>query len=127
MVLDQLPDSELVVYTDINTGLLQLKKGDFDVMAVAIGNANALIASNPEIIMSGFQFEVDEKEANNLILLQKGNDELTEKVNAILAKAKAAGLYEIWYEEALNTAGVDVSYDAEGNPVTEPPKEEDGN
>ncbi len=127
LVLDQLPDSELVVYTDINTGLLQLKKGDFDVMAVAIGNANALIASNPEIIMSGFQFEVDEKEANNLILLQKGNDELTAKVNAILAKAKEAGLYEIWYEEALNTAGVDVSYDADGNPVTEPPKEEDGN
>ena len=41
------------------------------------------------------------------------------------AKAEAAGLYEIWYEEALNTAGVDVSYDADGNPVTEPPKEED--
>ena len=123
----QLPDCELVVYTDINTGLLQLKKGDFDVMAVAIGNANALIASNPDIIMSGFQFEVDEKMTNNLILLQKGNDELTAKVNEILAKAEAAGLYETWYEEALNTAGVDISYDADGNPVTEPPKEEDGN
>ena len=124
---DQLPDCELVVYTDINTGLLQLKKGDFDVMAVAIGNANALIASNPDIVMSGFQFEVDEKMTNNLILLQKGNDELTAKVNAILAKAEAAGMYEIWYEQALNTAGVDISYDADGNPVTEPPKEEDGN
>lgn len=123
----QLPDCELVVYTDINTGLLQLKKGDFDVMAVAIGNANALINSNPDIIMSGFQFEVDEKMTNNLILLQKGNDELTAKVNEILAKAEAAGLYETWYNEALNTAGVDISYDADGNPVTEPPKEEDGN
>ena len=127
LVQDQLPDCELVVYTDINTGLLQLKKGDFDMMAVAIGNANALIASNPDIIMSGFQFEVDEKMTNNLILLQKGNDELTAKVNEILAKAEAAGLYETWYEEALNTAGVDISYDADGNPVTEPPKEEDGN
>ena len=119
LVLDQLPEAELVVYTDINTGLLQLKKGDFDVMAVAIGNANALIASNPDIIMSGFQFEVDEKMTNNLILLQKGNDELTAKVNEILAKAEAAGLYETWYEEALNTAGVDVSYDVDGNPITD--------
>ena len=117
LVKKQLPDSTLVTYTDINTGLQQLKKGDFDVMAVAIGNANALINNNPEVIMSGFQFEVDEKEANNLILLQKGNDELTAKVNAALAKALAAGYYAKWYEEALNTAGVDQSYDADGNPI----------
>jgi polar amino acid transport system substrate-binding protein len=116
---DQLPDCELVVYTDINTGLLQLKKGDFDVMAVAKGNADALINNNPEIAMSGFEFEVDPKMTNNLILLQKGNDELTKKVNEILAKALAAGYYETWYEEALNTAGVDISYDVDGNPITD--------
>lgn len=115
----QLPECELVPYTDINTGLLQLKKGDFQVMAVAIGNANALIAQNPDVAMSGFQFVVDEKMENNLILLQKGDDELTEKINAILAKAEAAGYYQLWYEEALNTAGIDVSYDAEGNPITD--------
>lgn len=120
MVKDQLPDSTLVTYADINTGLQQMKKGDFEVMAVAIGNANALINANPDVIMSGFQFVVDEKETNNLILLQKGDDKLTAKVNEILAKAKAAGYYETWYNEALNTAGVDVKYDADGNIVTEP-------
>lgn len=119
LVKDQLPDCTMMPYTDINTGLLMLKKGDFDAMAVAIGNANALIANNPDVGMSGFQFEVDEKMTNNLILLKKGNDELTKKVNEILAKARAAGLYEIWYEEALNTAGVDISYDVNGNPITE--------
>ena len=117
LVKAQLPNSTLVPFTDINTGLQQLKKGDFEVMAVAIGNANALINNNPDIIMSGFQFVVDEKEVNNLILLQKGADELTAKVNAALAKAKAAGYYDTWYEEALNTAGVDQSYDADGNPI----------
>ena len=119
LVQDQLPESQLVVYTDINTGLLQLKKGDFDMMAVAKGNADALINNNPEVSMSGFEFEVDPKMTNNLILLQKGNDELTKKVNEILAKALAAGYYETWYEEALNTAGVDVSYDVDGNPITD--------
>lgn len=126
LVKSQLPDCTMVSYTDINTGLQQLKKGDFDAMAVAIGNANALINNNPDVGMSGFQFEVDEKETNNLILLKKGNDTLTEKVNAILAKAKAAGLYEIWYEEALNTAGVDVSYDVDGNPIVKPDESEAG-
>lgn len=113
----QLSNAELITFTDISTGILQLKKGDFDVMAVAIGNANAIIASNPELAMSGFQFEVDEAAENNLILLPKGDDEMTEKVNEILAKALAAGYYETWYEEALNTAGVEISYDADGNPI----------
>ncbi len=119
LVAAQLPNATLVIYTDIKTGLLQLKKGDFDVMAVAIGNANSLINNNPDVAMTGFQFVVSDEEANNLILLQKGNDELTEKVNAILAKALAAGCYEIWYEEALAIAGVEVVYDAEGNPITD--------
>lgn len=114
---EQLPDCTLIPYSDITTGIMQLKKGDFEIMAVATGNATAIIASNPDIALSGFVFEVDEKYTDNVILLQKGNDELTAKVNEILAKAKAAGLYEQWYEEALTIAGVDVSYDDEGKIV----------
>jgi len=110
--------AEVVIYSDINTGLLQLKKGDFDAMAVATGNAEALIANNPDVAKTGFIFEVDPKYVDNVILLQKGADELTAEVNAILAKAEAAGLYEIWYEQALNAAGVDVSFDDEGNMIT---------
>lgn len=115
----QLPNAELVTYTNINTGILQLKKGDFDAMAVAIGNANSIIASNPDLAMTGFQFEVSEAEENNLILLPKGDDEMTEKVNEALAKALAAGYYETWYEEALNIAGVEISYDVDGNPIVD--------
>lgn len=116
---EQLPDCELIVYTDINTGVLQLKKGDFDVMAVATGNADAIINSNPDVALSGFNFEVSEAESNNLILLQKGNDELTAQVNELLAKAYAAGLYGEWYAEAEELAGigVEVSYDENGNPI----------
>ena len=117
---EQLPDATLVVFTDINTGVLQLKKGDFDVMAVATGNADAIIASNPDVALAGFNFEVSEEESNNLILLKKGNDELTEKVNALLAKAYAAGYYGEWYAQAEELAGigVEISYDENGNPIT---------
>lgn len=116
---EQLPDNELVVYTDINTGVLQLKKGDFDVMAVATGNAEAIIAANPDLALAGFKFEVTEEESNNLILLKKGNDELTAKVNEILAKALAAGKYGVWYEEAKELAniGEEISYDENGIPI----------
>lgn len=118
---EQLPDCELVIYTDINTGVLQLKKGDFDVMAVAGGNADALIAKNPDVALSGFEFEVSEEESNNLILLKKGNDELTDKVNAILAKAYEAGLYGEWYAAAEELAGIgeEISFDDDGNAITD--------
>lgn len=114
-VLKQLPNAELVVYSDITTGIMQLKKGDFDCMAVAEGNALSIIANNPDLAMTGFYFEVSEEEKGNVILMQKGNDELTKQVNEILSKAEAAGLYDPWYEEAKALAGTEVSYDDQGN------------
>jgi len=117
LTAEQLPDSELVIFTDIGTGVLQLKNGDFDCIAVAAGNGDAIIASNPEIAMSGFKFVVDEKYTGNVILLQKGADALTEAVNNILSKAEQ--YYEKWYEDAKSTAGIDVSYDDEGNVITD--------
>ena len=117
LTAEQLPDSELVVFTDIGTGVLQLKNGDFDCIAVADGNADAIIASNPEIALSGYKFFVDEKYTGNVILLQKGADALTEAVNNTLSKAEQ--YYDKWYEDAKATAGIDVSYDDEGNAITE--------
>ena len=111
--------AEIVIFSDINTGVLQLKKGDFDVIAVAQGNGEAIAANNPDVAVTDFLFEVDDESANNLILLQKGDDELTAKVNEILAKAYAAGLYGEWYAEAQELAGIDtaaeVGYDDAGN------------
>ena len=117
---EQLPNNELVVYTDINTGVLQLKKGDFQIMAVATGNADAIIAANPDLALAGFEFDVSEEESNNLILLKKGNDQLTAEVNKILAKAYEAGKYGEWYAKAEELAGigVEISYDENGNPIT---------
>jgi polar amino acid transport system substrate-binding protein len=121
LVNDQLVPlgAELVIFADINTGVLQLKKGDFEAIAVATGNGEAIASNNTEIVVTDFIFEVDEAAENNLILLQKGDDELTEKVNEILAKAYAAGLYGEWYAEAEALAGIetaaDVGYDDEGN------------
>ena len=112
MCKSQLTESELVTVADIGTGLLQMKKSDFACMAVADGNADAIIANNPDVVKSGFMFEVDPQYTDNLVVLKKGADELTATVNEILAKAKAAGLYETWYAEAQELAGigVEISY-----------------
>ena len=114
---EQLPDCELVVVADLTTALMQMRNGDFDVMAVAKGNAEAITASNSDIALSGFNFEVDEKYTGNVVLLNKDADALTAKVNEILAKAEAAGYYTTWYDEAKAIAGIEVSYDDDGNEV----------
>ena len=110
---DQLSGSEIVPVSDLNTALLQLQNGDFSALAVAEGNADAIIANNPQFEKTGFYFDVDEKYTDNLILIQKGNDALTEAVNNALAESEQ--YWNDWYAEALNIAGVDVSYDDEGN------------
>ena len=116
MVEAQLPDSELVLFTDLGTAVLQLKNGDFDCIAVAGGNAEAIMASNSEIILSGFNFYVDPKETGNVILMQKGADELTEVVNQILAESEQ--YWGAWYDAAQAISGIDQSFDDDGNAVT---------
>jgi polar amino acid transport system substrate-binding protein len=118
MVEAQLPESQLVLFTDLGTAVLQLKNGDFDCIAVAGGNADAIMANNPDIIKSGFGFYVDPKEMGNVVLLQKGADDLTEVINQILAQSNP--YWGAWYEAAQAISGIDQSYDDEGNAITQP-------
>ena len=121
MCVNQLPNTEIVIFTDLTTGLLMLQNGDFDVMAVAGGNADAMMANNSSIVKSGFEFVVSSDEENNVILLNKNSTDLTAKVNELLAKAYENGYYGQWYAEAEELAGigVEVSYDEQGNAITE--------
>lgn len=118
---EQLPaDCEIVEVGDLTTACLQLQNGDFDGIAVAVGQAKVFISNNAETTaLSGFNFEVDPKSVGNVVLMPKGADELTAKVNEILAKAYNEGLYKKWYADALELSGVEtaqeVSYDDDGN------------
>lgn len=116
---NQLTGSNLIVVGDLTTALMQLKNGDFPFLAVAKGQADVFIANDPDVALSGFSFEVDPKYVGNVVMLQKGNDEMTQKVNDILAKAYDEGLYATWYADAQVAAGTadaqEVSFDDEGN------------
>ncbi|MBQ4425587.1 MAG: transporter substrate-binding domain-containing protein [Lachnospiraceae bacterium] len=106
----QLPEDAIIKeFGSIDTAIEALRNGQIDALAVAEGNGNVIISNVPGLIKSGFQFEVDEAEENNLILLKKGNDELTELTNQALKKANEAGYYPKWYEEAQILAGLDTA------------------
>lgn len=117
LAAEQLPDSQHIPFENLDEAVEQLINGEYDCIAVADGNADAIIAAHPEIIKSGFRFVITEKQTGNLILMQKGNDELTQLVNNILKKAEM--YYETWYADARATAGIETSYDDEGNPITD--------
>lgn len=57
------PEAETIPFATIDTGLMMLEKGDFAAMAVAAGNAEAILANNPQFALAGFRFAVSEKEA----------------------------------------------------------------
>jgi len=111
--------AEMVTYKSIDDAVLALQTGKIDALAVAHGNGEAIISNNPDIAFTGYDFEVDPKYENNVILLNKNSTELLKKVNAALAKALAANLYDGWYEDAKALAGIstaaEVSYNDDGS------------
>ena len=112
-----------LVYVDLGTAVEALKAKQVDFLAVAHGNGESIIASaNDAIAFTGFDFEVDDIYKNNVCLLQKGNTELLEKVNAALAKALENDYYSGWYDACKVYAGVstldELGFDDEGNKIT---------
>ncbi len=107
---------------------LVIKPMSFEACQVAVQNGSV------DMSISGYAWKEERAETYNLsnfyypdgydglvILLRKGADEMTAKVNEILVKASAAGLYSQWSAEAATVAGADTSrevkYDYEGNPI----------
>lgn len=115
LVTEQLPLAEIDLFTSLDIAVKMLLAGDIDCLAVSAGNADALLSAYPQLGVTQFSFRLDPRYMGNVILLQKGNDELTEKVNAILKKASA--YYDQWYAQARATAGIQVVYDENGNAV----------
>lgn len=123
LVKETFGEDALSLYTDLGVAVEALIAGKIDALAVAAGNGDAFISKNPEkIAKSGYMFEVEEKYKNNVILLNKDDEELLEKVNAALAKAMAADVYDSWYEACQIYAEVktidELGYDDDGNKIT---------
>ncbi|HWQ58469.1 MAG TPA: transporter substrate-binding domain-containing protein [Clostridia bacterium] len=98
LLTEQLPDAVANPIVDLNTAVMELINGYVDALCVAKGNGEAFIANYPELALSAFQFVVEDE--GNVILIPKGEDELTAKINEILKTAYDAGLYGDWYADA---------------------------
>lgn len=116
LMREQLPNIEIVYFSDLNTGIMQLRNGDFDVMGVDGTHANAIIAANPDLAGTGFYFNYETQ--GNVALMQKGNDAMAEAINEILPKAQEH--FADWLAEAEELADIGVKevLDDQGNVVS---------
>ena len=124
LVKEQLPGAECVLMTDLNDLCTALLTGKIDALAVAQGNGESFISANDgKLALSGFQFEIDEKYKNNVVLINKDNAELGEQVNAVIAQQKADDVADAWYEASQMLGNIktidELGYDDEGNKITE--------
>ena len=104
LVTEQLTDANPITIGDIGTGVLELQNGNIEALAVAKGNAEMIISSNPDLVICSWEFDVKAEYEANVVLVTKGEDELLAVVNEALAKAYADGLYGEWYDAAVELA-----------------------
>ena len=103
LVSSQLPeDIEFQPVTTVTDGVLMIINGKADALAVSHDNGEMLMKSYDEIEMTTFKF--DHLDDGNIILMKKGEDELVEAINEVLAEINESGIYETWTEEAQELA-----------------------
>ena len=98
LVTEQLTDANPIAIGDITVGVMELKSGNIEALAVAYGNAEMIVDANPDLAICTWEFDVKAEYSANVIMMQKGETELLDAVNAILAQAN---LYDGWYKDAV--------------------------
>ena len=101
LVTEQLTDANPIAIGDITVGVMELKSGNIEALAVAYGNAEMIVDANPDLVICTWEFDVKAEYSANVIMMQKGETELLDAVNTILAQAKDANLYDGWYKDAV--------------------------
>ncbi len=107
----QIPEyKELKLVSASTDGYLMVSEGKADAAAVAIETAKLYATANPGVtVAEDFRFEEDGTTNSTRIGIPKGESELTERVNEIIAKLMDEGKIIEWYNqyaEYASTLGI---------------------
>ncbi len=102
-VEEQLPNAKIEIISTIPDGILYLKNGKIDALAIASNAAEAAMISNPEIVICEESFDVTGKEGL-FVLAKKGNQEIIKIVNQTIEEVQNQKLYQTWLEDAKKLA-----------------------
>ena len=97
-----IPDAKVELITNLNDAIMMLITGKVDAVGVSKDNGDSFAANYDQIIMSNVYY--DHQDEGNVLAVTKGEDDLLEKINGILAEVNEQGLYEVWKQEAVALA-----------------------
>ena len=100
-VFDQVPECKEIKYVSSMTdAFLMVQENKADLAACFIGNGRLYAQANPGVdIVNGFKFEENKEWGGTRIGMKKGEDELTDAINAIIDEVVASGVYAQWYDQ----------------------------
>jgi len=93
---------ELKRVSAVPDGFLMVQEGKADACATFFTTAQLYIEANEDcglMMVENFKFKEDKETGGNRIGIQKGEDELTAKINEIIDEVVDSGQYEKWHEE----------------------------
>ncbi|HIU87667.1 MAG TPA: transporter substrate-binding domain-containing protein [Candidatus Avilachnospira avistercoris] len=99
---EQLPDSKEEIITNLNDGIMMLITGKIDALVCSVPVAEQYCVNYPDLAVSDYLFEYESEGIR--ILVEKGEDELLEAINEVLAEVNESGIYQQWTDEALELA-----------------------
>lgn len=98
----QVEDPVTKPFDSVNNAILALQAGKCDAVAVYYDNGQLFVDANDDLAMAEALFE-DTKDTT-CIAMPKGETELLEEVNRIIAEVEEQGLYEQWWDAAVEQA-----------------------
>lgn len=105
-ITEQIPEyKELKYVSSMTDAFLMVRENKADLAACFIGNGRLYSEANPGVdIAEGFKFVENKEFGGTRIGMKKGEDELTEAVNAIIDEVVASGIYAQWYDDYADYA-----------------------
>jgi len=104
-ITNQLPSATAEAFAKIADGLLLLDNGTIKAVALASSVAENILTQQPDkYVFLEETFEVPTQETQLFVLAAKGQTELIEKINEIIAKMIAEGKYSVWFQDATDLA-----------------------
>lgn len=95
---EQVPGAEVKLISKTSDGVMMLVSGKVDAVGLSGSNGDSYCLNYPEVVMSDFYYDYESQ--GNVGGMKKGEVELCAKINEIIKKAAAEGLFEKWYQEA---------------------------
>ena len=102
LVTDQIPNAKIVPIKSLNDAIVMLKEGKLNAIAIASGSAELAVKNNTDLVYSDHTFNV--ADSGLLVGVKKGETELLEEINKIIAKVVEQGLYQQWMVDAKQLA-----------------------